>query len=381
MEPLMPAWYEVANAFDVPSPALLVYPARAAENIRRMVSIVGDVARLRPHVKTHKLPEVLRMHLDAGIRAFKAATPAECEMAASAGAPDVLFAYQPVGPNVARLLSLARRFRGTRFSAIVDDERAARALGATFAEAGERIEALVDIDCGMHRTGIPAGPEADALYRAIASAPGLVPGGLHAYDGHLRQSDLSERTAACEAALAPVRAMRDRLARAGLSVPRVVAGGTPSFPVHARHADVECSPGTCVFWDAGYAQGLPDLDFLHAVVLLARVVSKPGGRRLCLDLGHKAVASENPHPRAIFLDVPDAVAVGHSEEHLVLETDRAPTLGVGDALYAIPWHVCPTVALHDRVVVVREGRADDTWTVTARARSLGASRRKDGDVR
>jgi D-serine deaminase-like pyridoxal phosphate-dependent protein len=130
-----------------------------------------------------------------------------------------------------------------------------------------------------------------------------------------------------------------------------------------------------VFWDAGYAQGLPDLDFLPALVLLARVVSKPGGRRICVDLGHKAVASENPHPRAVFLDLPDAVAVGHSEEHLVLETDRASSLVVGGVLYAIPWHVCPTVALHDRVVVVRDGRAAGAWTVTARARSIGGSDR------
>jgi D-serine deaminase-like pyridoxal phosphate-dependent protein len=368
----MASWYEISNVSDVPSPSLLVYPDRAAENIRRMVAIVGDAARLRPHVKTHKLPEVLRMHLEQGIRAFKAATLAECEMAASAGAPDVLLAYQPVGPNVPRLLSLVTRFRATKFSAIVDDATAARALGAAFAAAGERIEALVDLDCGMHRTGIAAGEEADALYRLVASTPGLTPGGLHAYDGHLRQPDLAERAAACGAALAPVREMRERLLGAGLPVPRLVAGGTPTFPVHARHADVECSPGTCVFWDAGYAQGLPDLDFLHAVVLLTRVVSKPAGRRVCLDLGHKAVASENPHPRAVFLDLPEAVAVGHSEEHLVLETARAAALAVGDVLHAIPWHVCPTVALHDRAVVVRGGRAVDAWTVTARARSIGA---------
>ena len=153
-------------------------------------------------------------------------------------------------------------------------------------------------------------------------------------------------------------------------MPRIVAGGTPSFPVHARHEDLECSPGTCVFWDAGYSSGLPDLDFLYAVVLLTRVVSKPGGRRICLDLGHKAVASENPHPRAVFPDLPDANAVGHSEEHLVLETDRATDLAVGDVLYAIPWHVCPTVALHDVAVAVRDGRAAETWAVTARTRTL-----------
>jgi len=366
------AWYRLANQTEVPSPSLLVFPDRAAENIRRMVARVRDVGRLRPHVKTHKLPEVVRMHLDAGITAFKAATPAECEMTAAAGARDVLLAFQPVGPAVSRLVRLARRFPATRFATVVDDEGAARALGEAVSAAGLELDLCVDIDCGMHRTGIEPGPAADRLYATVAAIPGLRAWGLHAYDGHLRHPDIATRTAQCDAAMAPVREMRDRLRAAGLQTPRIVAGGTPSFPVHARHVDLDCSPGTCVFWDAGYSSGLPDLDFLHAVVLLTRVVSKPGGRRICLDLGHKAVASENPHPRAVFPEVPDATAVGHSEEHLVLETNRAADLAVGDVLYAIPWHVCPTVALHDRAVVVRNGRAVETWAVTARTRSLSA---------
>jgi len=366
----MAAWYTLSDPSPVPSPSLLVYPARAAENIRRMIARAGGVARLRPHVKTHKLAPIVRLHLDAGITAFKAATLSECEMAALAGAPDVLLAYQPVGPNVPRLLTLVQRFPGTTFSAVVDDPEAVRALGHAFAAAGTALDVLVDLDCGMHRTGIAPGPGAAALYRTIAHTPGLRAGGLHAYDGHLRQRDLAERTEACAAALAPVRMLRDTLEAEGFEVPRVVAGGTPTFPVHAGHADVECSPGTCVFWDAGYEQALPDLEFLHAAVLLTRIVSKPGGRRLCLDLGHKAVASENPHPRAIFPDLPDAEAVGHSEEHLVLETRRADEFRVGDVLYAFPWHVCPTVALHDRVYVVEEGRVLGTWAVDARGRAL-----------
>jgi D-serine deaminase-like pyridoxal phosphate-dependent protein len=366
----MKAWYELSNVADVPSPALLVYPDRAAENIRRMVALVGDVGRLRPHVKTHKLPQVVGLQLDAGIRAFKAATIAECEVVAAAGGPDVLLAYQPVGPNVERLLALVRKFGATRFSAVVDDASAAAAIARTFAGAGERIVLLVDLDCGMHRTGVPPGPDAEALYGRLATLQGVEPGGLHAYDGHLRQGDLAERTIACDEAMAPVRDLRDRLVRSGLPVPRMVAGGTPTFPIHASRPDVECSPGTCVFWDAGYARALPDLDFLYAAVLMTRVVSRPGGSRLCLDLGHKAVASENPHPRVVFPDVPDAVAVGHSEEHLVIETSKAGDLAVGDVLYGIPWHICPTVALHDRAIVVRDGRAVEAWPITARARRL-----------
>jgi D-threonine aldolase len=365
-------WFRLANETEVPSPSLLVFPERAAENIHRMIVRAGGVHRLRPHVKTHKLPEIVRMHLAAGITAFKAATPAECEMTAAADAPDVLLAFQPVGPAVPRLVSLARRFPSTRFSTVVDDEAAAAVLGEAASSAGVVLDVCLDIDCGMHRTGLAPGADAERVYARIAKTPGLRPDGLHAYDGHLRSPDLAVRTAACEASIAPVRALRDRLRAGGLRVPRIVAGGTPSFPVYARHEDLECSPGTCVFWDAGYSAGLPDLDFLYAVVVLARGISKPGGRRVCLDLGHKAVASENPHPRAVFPEVPDASAVSHSEEHLVLETDRAADLRVGDVIYAIPWHVCPTVALHDRAVVVRDGRAAGTWAVTARTRSVAA---------
>jgi D-serine deaminase-like pyridoxal phosphate-dependent protein len=105
-------------------------------------------------------------------------------------------------------------------------------------------------------------------------------------------------------------------------------------------------------------------------VLLTRVISRPGTNRLCLDLGHKSVASEMPHPRAIFPAIPDARAVVHSEEHLVVETAHAADFAVGTAVYALPWHICPTVALHDRVQVVRNGRRVDEWQVTARVRKL-----------
>jgi D-serine deaminase-like pyridoxal phosphate-dependent protein len=125
-----------------------------------------------------------------------------------------------------------------------------------------------------------------------------------------------------------------------------------------------------VFWDAGYATNLPDLDFLVAAVVLARVISKPGGRRLCLDLGHKSIASENPHPRVQFPALPDAQFVTHSEEHLVLETARAGDLAVGDVLYGVPRHICPTVALYSEAVVVRAGRAVERWKITARERRL-----------
>ena len=164
--------------------------------------------------------------------------------------------------------------------------------------------------------------------------------------------------------------MADALIAEGLAVPAIVAGGSPTFAIHAARPGVECSPGTTAFWDMSYATSLPDLPFEPALVLLTRVVSRPAPNRLCLDLGHKAVASENPHPRVTLFGLEDATAVGHSEEHLVLETGRAGDYPVGSALYGVPWHVCPTVALHDDAVVIRDARVAGHWPVVARTRRL-----------
>src|SRR5688500_4846456 len=335
-----------------------------------MIEIAGGVERLRPHMKTNKLREVVRMHLDQGITRFKCATIAEAEMAALAGAPDVLLAYQPVGPNVRRFVRLVETFSGTRFSAVADDEATIRALSDEAVEADVVLSLFLDLDGGMHRTGIAPGPGAVELYRLLSQLPALRAAGLHMYDGHIHDTGLEARRNASDEAFAHVLQMREAITAAGLDVPTVVAGGTPTFPLHARRTDVECSPGTTVFWDFGYSTILPDLDFVPAVALLTRVISRPEQNRLCLDLGHKAVASETPHPRVKLFDLEEATAVGHSEEHLVLETDRAADFPVGSTLYGVPWHVCPTVALHDEAVVIRNGRAKDRWQIVARARTL-----------
>ncbi len=365
-----PDWFEVANRGEVESPALLIYPDRVEENIRRMIAMAGGPARLRPHVKTHKLAPITAMQIAAGINKFKAATIAEAEMCGHAGAAEVLLAYQPVGPNARRLLELIRAFPRTAFSCLLDDLGVAMSLSTLAIQGGVKINVLLDLDCGQHRTGVAADEGAGVFYQALCRLPGLNPLGLHAYDGHIHASDLAQREAECEMAFAPVARLRERLRAAGLPVPTLVAGGTPTFPCHARRPDAECSPGTTVLWDFSYSDSFADLDFLHAALVMTRVVSKPGPGRLCLDLGHKAIASENPPPRVRFLNFPDARFVAHNEEHLVVEVDGAEKWQIGDCLYGVPRHVCPTVALHSGAVVVQDGRAADYWPIRARDRHL-----------
>jgi D-serine deaminase-like pyridoxal phosphate-dependent protein len=365
-----PDWMRFENEAEVPSPALVLHFERIQENLRRMVAIAGDPARLCPHLKTHKLPQILALQLALGITKCKAATIAEAEMAAAAGVPTVLLATQPVGPAIARLIHLILAFPQTRFSALCDTPAIVQELGHAAAAARLTVELLIDLDVGQARTGILPGDAAAQLAQQINSTRGLQFGGLHAYDGHLQQSDLAERTTACHLAFEPVWALRDSLRTAGIPVPRVVVGGTPTFTIHASRQDVELSPGTCVLWDAGYATKLPDLAFLPAATLLARVISHPGKNRLCLDLGHKAVASEMPHPRVVFPGLPEATVAAHNEEHLVLETVQAGDFPVGTVLHGIPWHICPTVALHHEAVVIQNGRTELSWPVIGRARRV-----------
>jgi D-serine deaminase-like pyridoxal phosphate-dependent protein len=239
--------------------------------------------------------------------------------------------------------------------------------------AGKSVGVLLDIDCGQHRTGVPAGPRAGALYERIASTKGLTAAGLHIYDGHNHQRDPNERRAAVEAAWQPAARLRHELVAAGLPVPRVVAGGTGSFPIFAQIDDptIELSPGTILFHDWGYSETFPDLRFTPAAVLLTRVVSRPTSDRVTLDLGYKAVASDPPAGnRLMFPALPTAKAVLQNEEHLVLETSEAERFQPGDELIAIPRHICPTCALHKLAYVVAEGRLVGSWQVTARDRVL-----------
>jgi D-serine deaminase-like pyridoxal phosphate-dependent protein/enamine deaminase RidA (YjgF/YER057c/UK114 family) len=363
-------WAKGVDVTQVASPALVLGVDAIRANLRRMVEMAGGAERLRPHVKTHKQAWLIREQMALGITRFKCATIAEAEMCAKAGAPDVLLALQPVGPNVERLMALRKAFPATVFSAIVDDSGALAILADAAAAAGGKLDVLIDLDIGQRRTGIAPGPEAVALYRQIAQSPSLRAAGLHAYDGHLHQADPIERGAACQKAFARVAEFKQELLRQGFTVPQVVTGGTPTFPMHAARDGVECSPGTSVLWDAGYATSMPDLHFDIGAVVLTRVISKPGDRRLCLDLGHKAVASENPHPRVIFPDLPDAVAVAHNEEHLVIETADAARFAIGDALLGVPWHICPTVALYGEAVLIENGRITSRQPIEARNRRL-----------
>ena len=366
--------YVLQDPSGVLSPGLLFYKDLIRRNLAHMIDLAGGPQRLRPHVKTHKTREIARLELDTGITRHKCATIAEAEMLAGCGAPDVLLAYNLVGPNCARMARLVARFPDCRFSVLADHPAAARDLSAAMTAAGRAVDVLVDVDVGQHRTGIAPGEGAVALYELLARLGGLRPGGLHVYDGHNHQELPAEREAAVKSQLEPVLALRAALEKKGLPVPRLVVGGTPTFPIFARMnlPGQECAPGTCVLHDNGYGTRFADLaGFTPAALLLTRVISRPTTRRVTLDLGYKAVASDPPAgKRCVLLNVPDYEPVLQNEEHFVVETPAAEQFQPGDVVYAVPTHICPTSAMHRQAYVVEDGRVTGTWEIVARDRVL-----------
>lgn len=363
-------WYEVDNISEVNSPSLLVYPDRIENNIKKMIEIAGNSNRLRPHVKSHKMPEIVKLQMKHGINKFKCATISETEMVASCGAKDILLAMQPVGPNIGRFLRLKNAYPGALISCITDDETVIEKISSEAIASKTDVHLWLDINVGMNRTGIAPGKEAINLCKKISASPGLFFEGLHVYDGHLHEPDFEKRRTLSNEAFSNVTSMVAEMKNFFSDPIKIVAGGTPTFPVHALRKDVELSPGTLLLWDWGYGSKFKDLDFQNAAVLVTRVVSKPAKGFLCLDLGHKAVASEMPHPRVIFPDISDYTFTTHSEEHLVIKTGEADNFNVGDPIYCIPWHICPTVDRHDKVSVVVNSKVKERWNVVARRREI-----------
>lgn len=360
-------WYRPLNELSISTPAILVYPERIEENIRRMISIAGSSQRLRPHVKTHKIPEIVRLQVQKGIRKFKCATLNELEMVARNGGEDILLAYPILGPGLDHFINLMTQFPHVNMTVTVDSMMACRILGDLAKSRRKHVALFVDLDNGMHRTGIEPGKAAEII-DFILDHPYLGFDGLHVYDGHIHEEDFTERKKHCDKAFTAVAKLVNDLEEEGVEIAELACGGTPTFPIHALYESRTLCPGTPILWDAGYKRAIPDLDFLNAAVVVGRVISKPE-QNICFDLGHKSVASEMDHPRLHFLDLEVYSVVNHSEEHLVAKIEEGTELLVGNLVYALPIHVCPTMALHEQVYVVQERKVVGTWTVAGRNRT------------
>ena len=229
---------------------------------------------------------------------------------------------------------------------------------------------MMDLDVGLHRTGRSLGEEATRLYGRIAASESLAPAGLHVYDGNDHFTDLMQREAAAQRHVDDLQDLKARLLEVGLPVPHVVAGNSFTFPYYARVDGWHGSPGTCVYWDTGYAGSLPDMPFQYAALILTQVVDRYESQNtFTTDLGIKAIAADPPmERRARLLGHPEAALKLQNEEHGVFCWDE-PLPQVGTYLLAVPGHVCPTTFCHaGSYVIDAAGDLVDYYPHTARDR-------------
>jgi len=367
----LPDWYNIKEIGDIDSPALIIFKDRVRQNILQMINMVGgDPKRLMPHIKTYKIAEVIKMQLESGIKRFKCATIAEAELLGMTGVQSALLAYQPSDVKLRRLIQLSDAYPSTVFSTLIDNKSSADMIDSSLKSQGESMDIYIDVNNGNNRTGILPEQALD-LYGFCLDLKAINVKGLHVYDGHIQNEDPGERKEACDRDFTKVMSLIDNLKKKYGIIPEIIAGGSPTFPIHAARENVICSPGTTLFWDGGYGSKFQDLPFLPSAVLITRIASNPSKGLYCLDLGHKAIASENSlEKRVVFLNTTGLKPVGHSEEHLVVENAGDAELGLGDVIYVLPYHICPTTALYNEVVVVENQKIIDHWEVIARNRKI-----------
>lgn len=365
----IPYRFEQENA--LPSPALIYYQDIIRENTMTAIRTAGSPARLWPHVKSHKSADVVRLQTRLGIDRYKCATIAEAEALAGTDARHILLAYPLVGPNIQRLVSLALRCPDKQFYALEDDLVQLALLGRRSAAEGLTMPVFLDVNTGMNRTGLPFESVLPFALQA-APLPGIRLCGLHIYDGDRHEKEYAQREEKVRHTVSAALSLKRSFIEAGLSEPALLMGGSPTFPCYAKlMPDAFYSPGTVFIYDQGYTEQFPDLPYRPGATVLTRVVSHPAEGFFTLDAGYKAISAEQGI-RGKLLDVPHAIEAFQSEEHWTFrmepghESERPP---IGSVRYVVPWHICPTTALYDRIYVVSDGRLTGSWQVSARHRA------------
>ncbi len=359
---------------EIDTPDILIDRDVLERNIARMAAVVESKGlQLRPHAKTHKIPEIADLQLAAGAVGLTVATIGEAEVFVEHGVTDIFIAYPLwVGPRQAeRLLRLST---AARVAVGVDSVEAAETLGARLGDLAARLEVLVEVDSGHHRSGVH--PDRAAAVARAAARAGLRVTGIFTFPGHSYAPGMPVAAAAQEQDALGQAA--DLLAAAGFDVTRRSGGSTPTAVLTGNSTATEVRPGVYAFGDAQQLELERCSPEDIALTVAATVVSRHDGdagspRRIILDAGSKILGGDRPAWTTGFgrlLDHPEARIPALSEHHATVvwpDDDEMPALG--ERVRVIPNHVCVAMNLVDDVAVLSGGAVVDRWSVRARGRN------------
>jgi D-serine deaminase-like pyridoxal phosphate-dependent protein len=357
----------------VETPHLLIDGVKMRRNIEKMAGVArARGVRLRPHVKTHKIPSIAREQLEAGAAGITVAKVSEAEVMAEGGIEDIFIAYPLVTESkIKRALRLSRR---VNLLVGVDSLEGARRLSKMAALEDDVLDVRLEVDTGLRRTGVLFG-EAVELAVEIGALKNLNLTGIYTYRGAVLRDGsptLDLEKAGLEEGKLMV-SLADRIREEGIEIEDVSLGSTPTAGYAGEVEGVtEIRPGTYVFYDRMQARlGACSLDECAATVVCT-VVSRPSEDLAVIDGGSKTFATD-VQPDALrgfghVVGYPDIVLERLNEEHGMLRVRSEHNLKVGDTLRIIPNHVCSTVNLHDAVYLMNEDGTVEELRVEARGK-------------
>lgn len=359
------------NLYDLDTPALIVDLDRLEGNIVRMAALAREGGKqLRPHIKTHKTPEIARMQLASGAVGLTVAKLGEAEVFADAGFTDLFMANEVVGAaKVERLIALLKR---VKLSVGVDSTEAATALSEAGTRAGIEVPVRMEIDSGLGRAGVRTVDGAVELGKILSGMTSLRLEGIFTHEGTSYRADAAERASNCAAAAEKIRAVRQRLAEIGINTEIISVGSSPGAKYMAPESGItEMRPGNYVFNDTMQLQfGAVVQDC--ALSILATVISRPDAETAILDSGTKSLSGDralegSKHGR--LMGHPEVIFDWASEEHGHLDL-RGSSYNprIGEKARVIPYHACACTNMHDEMYAVRDEKVEATWKVTARGR-------------
>jgi D-serine deaminase-like pyridoxal phosphate-dependent protein len=360
------------------TPHLLIDGAKMNRNIEKMAGIARERGvKLRPHVKTHKIPMIARRQLGSGAAGITVAKVSEAEVMADGGIRDIFIAYPLVTESkIRRAIGLSRG--GVKLVVGVDSLEGGRRLSRVAALEDHELEVRLEVDTGLRRTGVPLDGAVE-LAAGISALEKLRLGGIYTYRGVVLEGGvptLDLEQAGLEEGRLMV-TLADRMRDRGIEVEDVSLGSTPTAGYAGEVEGVtEIRPGTYVFYDRMQTRlGACSLEECAASVV-ATVVSRPSEDLAIIDGGSKTFATDvPPGTRPLNLEgfghivgYPDAVLERLTEEHGMLRVRSEHDLGVGDIVQIIPNHVCSTVNLHNEVYLVDEDGVAERIEVSARGK-------------
>jgi D-serine deaminase-like pyridoxal phosphate-dependent protein len=358
---------------NLSTPALVVDLDKMEANIRKWQEAIGKYGvALRPHVKTHKIPDIAKRQLAAGASGITVAKVAEAEVFAAHGCDDIFIAYPVIGPDKwQRAAQLAKRMK---LIVGVESEVGVRGLSDAAAQAGATALVRVEVDTGLNRSGIQPS-QTEALCKLILSLPGLELDGIFTYRSasFAGAGNHSPHVLGIEEGEIMVR-IAEHLRGQGIPIHHISGGSTPTAQAFASVSGVtEARPGTYIFSDYMQAgRGIVSYDDV-ALTIYCTVISVLSPTKFTVDGGSKTfcgdIAYRGTDLKGYGKLIGKEVYVDSlSEEHGVVRCDEPMTVNVGDVLAFHPVHVCTTVNLSDELIGVRNGIIENVWPVLARGK-------------